>query len=171
MSTRLRSTRRAGCLAVLLLTSVIAVAARDSPKSLRTNPQTDRPKECTISVTSGVAFGSYDVFATGPVDSLGTISVDCSKKNTKVQIALTKGGSPTFQPRQLVSGVYHLAYNLYLDSARTQIWGDGTGGSTAYSAKLRVAGPVILNIYGRIPARQDVGVGSYADSITVVVLF
>ncbi len=65
-----------------------------------------------------------------------------------------------------------LNYNLYLDAARTTIWGDGTGGTQVYSN----ANPpnntnVTVTIYGRIPASQDVSAGSYTNTVTATINF
>jgi spore coat protein U-like protein len=67
------------------------------------------------------------------------------------------------------SGANVLTYNLYTSAARTVIWGDGTGGSSTISA--RSNSTTILDLFGQIPAGQDVGVGTYTDSITTTVIF
>jgi spore coat protein U-like protein len=125
---------------------------------------------CTISTTS-VSFGSYDVFASTPTDTTGTVSFTCSG-NADVTITLSKGGSSTFNPRTLNGGSDTLNYNLYRDAARTTIWGDGTG-STATYTQLSVPNNTAQNltIYGRISAAQDVRAGTYTDSVTVTIDF
>ena len=46
----------------------------------------------------------------------------------------------------------HLEYNLYLDAARTQVWGDGSRGTLRYQTR-PVAGRIeSVPIYGRFPA-------------------
>jgi spore coat protein U-like protein len=126
---------------------------------------------CTIS-TTGVAFGSYNVFSSSPVDSTGTIVYRCNGNVDSVLIAITKGQSSTFLPRQLGRGNEQLSYNLYRDAARTLVWGDFNGGTSAY---LQIDPPnnqnVSLTVFGRIPPGQDISAGSYSDTVTVVVLF
>lgn len=51
---------------------------------------------------------------------------------------LGAGLSGKFNNRQMTNGRSILHYNLYLDSALSQIWGDGSGGSSV------VNGPLIL---------------------------
>jgi len=63
-----------------------------------------------------------------------------------------------------------LAYNLYLDSTRLTIWGDGTGGTGTFSG-MGTGSDVGTTVYGRIPAGQNVAVGTYSDLITVTVTF
>ena len=125
---------------------------------------------CTISTTS-VSFGSYDVFASTPTDTTGTVSFTCTG-NADVTITLTKGSSSTFNPRTLSGGTDTLNYNLYKDAARTSIWGDGTGSSSTYT-QVGVPNSTAQNltIYGRIPAAQDVRAGTYTDSVTVNIDF
>jgi spore coat protein U-like protein len=126
---------------------------------------------CSISAT-GVVFGSYNVFSSSPVDSTGTIVYRCSGDVDGVLIAITKGQSPTFLPRQLEKGAEELSYNLYRDAARTLVWGDFSSGTSAY---IQIDPPnnqnVSLTVFGRIPPGQDISAGSYSDTVTVVVLF
>ena len=82
------------------------------------------------------------------------------------------GGAGTFDPRRMLNGAEALNYNLYLDAARTQIWGDGTGASQLYvNSNPPNSRTVTVTIFGRIPAQQDVSAGSYSDSITATINF
>jgi len=61
---------------------------------------------------------------------------------------------------------------IYIWTHRSLCLGDGTGGSTRYSPVFSpLSSPVTVTIYGRIPARQNVRVGSYTDSITATINF
>jgi spore coat protein U-like protein len=88
-------------------------------------------------------------------------------------ITLDAGGAASFANRRLVKESEQLFYNLYLDAARTVIWGDGSGGTQA----LFVRNPqgnnqdIAVPIFGRIPARQDRGTGTYTDTIIVTLNF
>jgi spore coat protein U-like protein len=127
---------------------------------------------CTVSVSSGVSFGAYNVFSGTANDSTGRFTWSCDLGTTPtVRITLTKGGSSSYLPRQMKSGTNALAYNLYLTGARTSIWGDETQGTVAYYKQYPGFGSTAVTIYGRIPAGQDVAVGTYSDTITVVVNF
>ncbi|HKW91434.1 MAG TPA: spore coat U domain-containing protein [Methylomirabilota bacterium] len=127
---------------------------------------------CTISTTA-VNFGTYNVFASTADDGTGQITFRCtSPRPPLITIQLDKGGSPTFNPRQMHKGSETLNYNLYLDSTRTTIWGDGTGGSQTFT---RSSPPVFQNVnvtvYGRIPASQDVSAGAYSATVTATISF
>ena len=126
---------------------------------------------CTISVTS-IAFGSYSVFTTTADDSTGTITYTCNSTASNISIALNDGSSSTFSPRTMRKGSEILQYNLYRNAARTNIWGDGTGGTSVYTrANPPNNSSVSLTIYGRIPALQDVSAGSYTDTVSAVINF
>lgn len=111
---------------------------------------------CTVS-SSGVVFGGYDVFEINPNDSVGTIIVNC---NTSTPYTLKPSeGYSGFNERRMMHGDNHLIYNLYKDPSHNLIWGDANmiqGKNTAE-----------YSIYGRIPARQNVSVGSYNDTLTI----
>ena len=72
---------------------------------------------------------------------------------------------------QQSSGNDALSYNLYIDAARSTIWGDGTGGSSTQTINMTGSHPSTLSIYGRVPPLQDVSMGSYSDSVMVTINF
>jgi len=127
---------------------------------------------CTISTTA-VSFGSYNVFAGSPDDATGQIRYRCSAPRPPVvTIQLDKGGAPSFNPRQMRQGSQTLNYNLYLDSTRTTIWGDGTGGTQTYRRNNPPTNQNInVTVYGRIPAGQDVSAGTYSATVTATIFF
>ena len=48
------------------------------------------------------------------------------------------------------------------------MWGDGSGGTTTYFIKNPPNNQdVMLVVFGRITAAQDVGVGNYTDTVVV----
>lgn len=126
---------------------------------------------CTISTTS-VNFGTYNVFSTTPLDSTGSVTYTCESKDKNIVVTLDRGGAPTFNPRQMSKGSEKLNYNLYLNAARTTIWGDGTGGTSTHTDKNPTPFQAItVTIYGRVPASQDVTAGSYSNTVVATILF
>ncbi len=120
---------------------------------------------CTLSAT-GVAFGTYDVFQVSPTDSTGSITYRCGN-DRGIRIAISSGRSGTYVNRTLTQGAENLLYNLFYGGF-SQVWGDGSGGTTTYYA----ANPpknrdVVLTVYGRLAAAQDVAIGSYTDTVVV----
>lgn len=138
--------------------------------------------DCSVS-TTGVAFGSYDPYATTPDDSTGNVTVACTYLGGKADqlsfsVALSTGTSGTYTQRRLLAGSQVLNYNLFSDLSRTQVWGDGRAGTTVATGTFTL-GPGVGNgwrqlalpVYGRIPARQDVLSGNYTDAIVVTLTF
>ena len=88
-------------------------------------------------------------------------------------VDLSTGSSGTYAQRTLRNGPSVLEYNLYTDVARTQILGDGSGGSSritrSFTALLSV--DQTITVYGRIRSGQNVPAGSYSDTIIVTVTY
>jgi spore coat protein U-like protein len=127
---------------------------------------------CTVSVWAGVSFGGYDVFSQSPLDSAGRISYKCDQgHNYHVRISITRGQGTTYAARALRFGSDLLNYNLFLDAARTAVWGDESEGTQAFYDSGMTLNRENLPVFGRIPAGQDVRVGAYSDAVTVVIDF
>ena len=130
---------------------------------------------CSVSAT-GVAFGIYDTTAAAPDDATGTISVSCTPLSglAGYTVSLSTGSSGSYTARRMASGGSTLNYNLYSDAARTQVWGNGSGGTDTVGSFILLAffgGFGTHQVYGRIPARQAADPGSYADTIIVTVTY
>ena len=129
---------------------------------------------CSWIATSPDAFGNYDVFSGTPNDANGSVTYRCTGVGgASVTIDLSAGGSGTYFPRRMTrAGIETLDYNLYLDAARTQIWGNATGGTVRYGPTVPPNNTnVTVNIYGRIPPGQDKSAGNYTDTITATINF
>lgn len=140
---------------------------------------------CNVTAT-GVAFGVYNPLAGANVDASGNVNVSCTRTGLldltpgiSYSVQLNAGNSGGYSSRELGSGAATLNYNLYRNAARTLIWGDGTGGSSAQGGNVSFP---LLNlssvtrdndhtIYGRIFGGQNVAAGSYTDTINVTVIF
>jgi spore coat protein U-like protein len=127
---------------------------------------------CTVA-TTGINFGSYDVFSSVPADSTGTVTVICNAFTLIARLDL--GPSPNsggFNPRRMkhVSAPDLLDYNIFTDASRSTIWGNGTSGTSSIFLSLVPRNvPQILTVYGKITAGQDVRVGSYSEMLLVTV--
>jgi spore coat protein U-like protein len=127
--------------------------------------------DCTVS-PSGVNFGSFSPLNLATVDSTGSITVNCTDVGS-YSISLSPG-SGTFTQRTMVSGGHTLFYNLYLDAAYQQIWGDGNSGSSMVTLTNPINGQDnVHTVYGRIPlsVQRAAHVGGYNDIITVTVSY
>lgn len=119
---------------------------------------------CNVS-TGGLVFGSYDPFSTVSLDSAGDIAVTCDVA-TPYSVSLSPG-SGTYANRRMFSGANVLNYNLYIDPLRLTVWGDGSAGTSTVSGSISNH----YTVYGRIPARQNIYIGSYGDNATITVTF
>ena len=129
-------------------------------------------QSCTISTRANVVFGNYSVYTATPVTATGRIRINCNNATNAVIVDLSRGNAPTFIPRYMLKGIEQLTYNLYLDAARTTIWGDNTGGTVHYGPTNPPNGTNRnITIYGQVPALQDISAGAYADSITATANF
>ena len=88
---------------------------------------------CSCSATaSDVNFGAYDPTGSAPTDTSGTINVNCTGLVAlfgSVEAAASPGSSGNASQRTMLQGSNSLAYNLYVDIARTIPFGDGSGAS------------------------------------------
>lgn len=124
--------------------------------------------QCAIDSVSPVGFGNYDPLATAPLDSSGSVTYKCLLSLT-VTIDLSTGSSASYAARTMkhASGDA-LAYNLYFDAARLTVWGNAAGNGTVhYGPIIALLTAVTVPIFGRVPAKQDVRVGNYSDTIVV----
>ncbi len=122
---------------------------------------------------ASVAFGTYDALSLAPLDTIGSLVFQCNQKDHNVMITLSRGSGSSFSTRRMVNGSQQLFYNLYRDTGRTIVWGDGSGGTQAF----QITNPqpnnrdITLPIFGRIPPGQNVKVGTYSDTITITLFF
>jgi spore coat protein U-like protein len=128
---------------------------------------------CALATTP-VNFGNFDVFSGYVLDSTGTLTVSCNNPEQKpipVNISINSGISGKFNPRQMQgsNGTDRLNYYLFTDPSGAVIWGDGTGGSSTVTGTVTKTSTLSSTIYGRIPAGQNVGVGTYTDVLTATV--
>ncbi len=131
---------------------------------------------CSIGGVS-INFGSYNVFTPNPTDSTGYVTLNCEdvvRADLKLSVSSTSG---TFNPRRMKrsGGGDFLDYNIFIDGARTVIFGDGTGGTQTIRVHKPPGAPkkgpwgIQITIYARIPPGQDVSAGSYSDTLTITV--
>jgi spore coat protein U-like protein len=79
------------------------------------------------------------------------------------------GAGATVAARKMTSGANLLTYSLFQDAARLVVWGNTIGTDTVALVGTGLAVPT--TVFGRIPALQNVAVGSYTDTITATVTF
>ncbi|MBE9515826.1 MAG: spore coat protein U domain-containing protein [Proteobacteria bacterium] len=117
-----------------------------------------------------INFGAYNMLSGFPLDTTGSIEVNCAVSGIAYRVILGPGKDSAGSLRKMrdSEGIDTLTYNLYTDAARTIIWGDGTVGTVTQSA---VSSQIVrrFNIHGRIGAGQNVKPGLYSDQVIVTV--
>jgi spore coat protein U-like protein len=132
-----------------------------------------RSATCAAS-SSGIAFGNYDTLASRARDTLGTVIVQCSGnvgEKVTYSIALNRGTHGSLD-RTMVSKVNQLHYMLFIDAARTQTWGNGTGGSSQITDSFYLDQTLTTKrytIFARILGGQKSNpAGAYNDTATII---
>jgi spore coat protein U-like protein len=167
----------------MVLFAVLALAPSGPSNAQPGPPGSGDYVTCTLS-TSGIDFGIYDPLDPAPADFDGMVEVSCSllptpaAANLAYSLTLSTGNSGQFGARTLQSVGGALDYNIYLDAARFEVWGDGSAESGVASGEMRLRrnppDDVQHNVhtaYGRIPALQNPAVGQYADALIVTLEF
>jgi spore coat protein U-like protein len=124
---------------------------------------------CTISV-SNMDFGVIDAILAAPVEQIATISVSCTHGSAYI-VGLDHGSNavdagPT--GRRMANEGDLLAYGLYHDNARLLDWGLAAGTVAAGTGS---GANQALTVYGKIFLDQIAVVGTYFDSVVVIVSY
>lgn len=158
-----------------LIAGIIASACLLLPITARANCDPLSLCSCSVSA-SGITFGNYDPLASSDTVATGSIDVSCTLTVAlpgSYDIALSTGSSGSYSSRMMSNGSTNLNYNLYTSPSYTQVWGDGSGGSSKVNRSFSAL--LLMNqtttVYGRIPALQNIAAGAYADTITVTITY
>jgi spore coat protein U-like protein len=132
-----------------------------------------RPATCAVS-SSGVAFGNYDTLASLARDTLAAITVRCTGnvgEKVTYGIALNPGSHGSLD-RSMLRKANQLNYMLFVDPARTQAWGNGTGGSSQITDSFYLDQTLTTRryaIFARILGSQKTKpAGAYDDIATII---
>jgi spore coat protein U domain-containing protein, fimbrial subunit CupE1/2/3/6 len=107
------------------------------------------PPTCSITASTGIAFGNYFSSTPTPTTGLGTLTIVCTKSFTNGSISITPATG-----RVMSSGSNTLLYNVYTTSSYASVWGDGTSGTVVQTFSPTANVPFTVPVYGRIPAGQ-----------------
>ncbi len=152
-----------------LIAIVLVVPARlpAATKTAKFNVTATVQNDCTVAATD-LAFGTIGLLSSN-VDSTSTLTITCTP-TTPYKVGLDAGdvSGSTVDNRLMGSGTSTLRYQLYSDTARTQIWRDavdstvgGTGSGVAQA----------MTVYGRIPTQTTPAVGSYLAQVTATITY
>lgn len=119
---------------------------------------------CTIQANN-VDFGTYNAAVATPTDASSTITVRCTL-STPFRVLLNGGSSAagTIMNRQMSNGTNTVGYQLFVDNARTSVWGDGAQGVSHSGVGTGIS--TALTVYARMTPTQFVQAGVYTDLVT-----
>ena len=130
-------------------------------------------KNCTL-VGGALVFGNYDPIGAPRQDSVGAVLIDCGGRfQGTLSVSVGNGGGASYADGRRMTrneGPGTLKYNLYTDASRSQVLGDGTGGS----ATLFVEGgnTLLQPIWASIlPGQSGVQAGRYNDVLIVTLSY
>ena len=131
------------------------------------------PARPILVAATNLNFGNYNASSGTATTANMTVTVSCQNGGDTLPAfvaSLSKGGAPTYNPRQMSLAANKLNYNIFNQAAFTTIWGDGTGGTLTRSyggGGNSAAGTG----FGQITTGQYVTPGSYTDTITVTITY
>ena len=157
--------------ALLLVLVPFAVLAAP-PRPVRPVPLAQCPPNPAICqvYTPVFSFGRRDLVSTqNPIYASSAIDVRCVKTidpGFEVTVDFDVSGLPPASPRELAASESRLTYNLYLNAAMTDRWGDGTGGSQTIKDAIELKGNIrdvtrTYLLYGRVDGGQQGEIGFY----------
>lgn len=123
---------------------------------------------CTVSVAP-LAFGPVNSLATA-VNGATTGSITCTG-TSPIQVSFDAGdvSGSTLATRLLDSGVATVTYDLFRDSGRTELLGDGV---TAGTVTISRSGTSTFDVYGRVDGSQNPKpAGTYTANVTATITF
>jgi spore coat protein U-like protein len=108
-----------------------------------------------------------------PLSAVSTVDVTCTS-GAAFTIELDGGTTPgaSMLRRRMIraGGTDTVDYQLYIDPQHTNIWGDGSYG-TSHIAAVGTGTMHSYTVHGRVPAQTSVPAGNYSDVITATVSF
>ncbi|MES5098635.1 spore coat U domain-containing protein [Agrobacterium sp. BA1120] len=134
------------------------------------NVQITIQAECRINSASALNFGTRGVI-NGNVDAQSQIIVQCTNNTPfSISLGIGAGNGATVATRLMTSsaaGAPTIAYSLYRDSDRANVWGvtenvdrlTGTGTGATQS----------FNVYGRVAAQTTPAAGTYNDTVRATI--
>jgi spore coat protein U-like protein len=128
---------------------------------------------CRINNAGPLQFGNYNPLLFTDHYAQTSINVRCNGADWRVAlVSLGAGlGGGGVNARAMQRGTARLNYGLYQDAARSNAWGNGSGGSWPLITLVGPGTNVTWQLYGTIPQRQNVPTGYYTDVVQIQVYY
>jgi spore coat protein U-like protein len=129
--------------------------------------------KCSIVSVPILGFPNYDVFVGAPTVTSQIAKFSCNGNQATITVGVGKSAtSGTISGRQMaqqgVGATGRLNYNIYKDGGYSNLWGDGTAGTTALVVNT-INNAASVPVYGKIDPGQDAPVGNYKDTVILSV--
>jgi spore coat protein U-like protein len=171
-----RNSRRARALACSF--ALALAPALDASAQYRSPRHTAAPREgpegesCRLG-TRPLNFGSYEDGSPAAVLTTATIDLACRGIGAASTHAIVTAGpsavTGVYQDRRLSNGDSRLQYQVYINSQRTIVWGDGTN-DTQPVVVVAPNGNSTFTVYGGLFQGQTGEVGRYSDTLLITVM-
>jgi spore coat protein U-like protein len=102
------------------------------------------------------------------IDQTSTITVTCTT-GAAYNVGLDGGGSGNINARRMINGTNNVGYQLYSNSARTNVWGNTVGTDTVAGSGNGTS--QTLTVYGRVPPQTTPVAAVYNDTVNVTVTY
>jgi len=127
--------------------------------------------ECRLTSVSNLAFGTSGVIQSA-INGTSVIGVQCTN-TTPYDVGLSAGTGPgaTVTNRKMAAGAggATINYQLFRDSAHTQVWGDNISSNT--ESGIGNGSIQTLTVYGVVPAQTTPAAGNYTDTVQVTITY
>lgn len=160
--------RRSSLMSLLVPLALGAVGTADAQSaSADMNVQITIQDGCDVTATppTDLDFGTTSLL-TADIDQTATITVTCTEA-APYDVGLGGGTSGDTAARTMTGTGGDVAYQLYQDAARTEVWGDLVGTDTVDATGTGVA--QTHTVYGRVPPQPTPPAGTYTDTVAVTV--
>lgn len=157
-------------LSVLAASVLFAGSALAQTATTDFNVQITITAECVIDSATDLDFGSSG-FIDADIDAANAVTVTCTN-GTGYEIGLDAGqgvGATVASRLMTGTGGETIAYSLYQDAGRSQVWGDTQSVDTVSATGTGT--PQTYDVFGRVPAQNTPPPGDYADIVTVTVSY
>lgn len=160
-------TLSAAALAATLLVAGTPAAARQTTNTLQARVTVFTG--CSL-VTRPMTFVVPNLTVNAAVDTTTTLTIKCTP-NTNFTVDIDKGLYANGINRRMYSPASnsYVSYDVYRDSPRSKVW--GTGQLKNVSGNSGNGAPLVITLFGRIPASGKIKAGDYADRLLVTVNF
>lgn len=126
---------------------------------------------CSL-VTRPLTFDATGITGTNPIDATTSVTVRCTP-NTDFDIDIDTGlyanGNSANRRMYSASTNSFVAYDVYRDSPRSNVWGRGKTRNVAGNSGS--GAPIDFVLYGRVQNTGKIVAGDYIDTLTVTLNF